>query len=68
MLTNVECHRRTVLERRKRLGGYRMVANVDFLSLGISTSIQPSRIFILPRGANMSHVSPLLVRGSGERR
>ena len=52
ILPNVECHRRTVLERRKRLGGYRILLPTSTflsLSLSVSTPVRPSHISILQR-------------------
>ena len=65
---NVERHRHTVLERRTRLGGYciRLPTSTFSLSLNVSTPARP--ITCPSTSANMSHVSPLLARGSGGRR
>ena len=72
ILPNAERHWHTVLERRTRLGGYRirLPASTFFFSLYRSQRINSYTVLsqIHPSSANMSHVSPLFVRGSEERR
>ena len=67
-----ERHRHTVLERRTRLGGHRIrLPASTFFSLSLSLSAYQLLYSPLTNpsfSANMSHVSLLLVRGSGERR